>query len=346
MQVKTMDAVSGVTKKVNPSAGQNYTKQGGAGSMSGNVGYSTSALNSLNKSIAKTSPSSGGSGSGSGGNASALYGALLNAYANNNVDDSYYQQMKAAAQNAYNNGMNALNSAYDAQMNSLRGNLDSTKSQLQNSYNNSRNDIQQDAENSLRQAYINKMLSQRNLGQQMSAQGLSGGATETTLASMQNNYGNARNNINTTANKNLTNLEQNYNDNLAQALQAYNSAVASSNLAKAQQQMQLESALANNQISALGDYQNYVRQSNADYLDLLKAAIQKGANFSFDPTTVSNMYKALGMTQATPQTSGTNYAQLQALQNNAGAQASGNTLANANTNSNANLLAALLSQLG
>lgn len=297
----------------------------------------------------KTNANKSVSGSGDGGsNNSAYLRALLAQLNQPSTTDEYYRQMKAAAQNAYNNGMNALNSAYGAQMDSLNSNLNSTKSQLLKSYNNSKQDIQDDAANSLKQAYINKMLSQRNLGQQMSAQGLNGGATETTLASMQNNYGNARNNINTTTNKNLTNLENNYQNNLAEALQAYNSAVAQANLAKAQQAIQLENALANNQIAALGDYQSYLQSANSDYIDLLKAAISKSKNFTFDPTMATNLYNAVGLTQSTPQNAATNYAALMAMQNGASqaAQPATNALANGvNTNANANYLSALLQSL-
>ena len=223
--------------------------------------------------------------------------------------------MREAAQNAYDRGMNALNSAYDNQLTSLGDNLKEINSQLENQYNRSRNSISQDAESSLRQAYINRMLSQKNLGQQMSAQGLTGGATETTMASMLNNYNNARNNINTAMNNNLYNLEGNYSDNISQARQAYNTAVANANLARAQQAMSLENALANNQISALGDYQTLLQRDNQNYLDLLKAAIQNGASFSYDPTQANNTFRAVNVQQAANPNLASNYQAIQELMN-------------------------------
>ena len=153
----------------------------------------------------------------------------------------------------------------------------------------------------------------------MSALGLNGGATETTLANMANNYGNARSAINTTQNNNLYNLEGNYNDNLSQAQQAYNSAVASANLARAQQAMSLENALANNQISALGDYQSLMQRENQNYLDLLKAAIANGASFTYDPTKANNAYNAVSVQQAASPSESSNYQAIQELMN------SGNT---------------------
>lgn len=278
------------------------------------------------------SAKSGGSSSGasSSSNTANAYNALLAAYKQNDYSD-YLRQMREAAQNAYDRGMNALNSAYDNQLNSLSSNLNETRNQLANQYNRSMGNINRDAEGSLRQAYINKMLSQKNLGQQMSALGLNGGATESTLANMANNYGNARNNINVTRNNNLSDLEGNYSDNLSQAQQAYNSAVATANLQRAQQAMQLENALANNQISALGDYQSLMQRENQNYLDLLKAAIANGASFQWNPTEANNAYVAQNIQQAATPDMVNNLTAIQELmgaENTPGVTMPGMTVAN------------------
>lgn len=318
--------------------GGNLTDQGYPDSKAGYYGTSTNTT-------PKYTGSGSGSGSGSGNNNnSALYNALLASY--RGVDDSYYNQMRALAQDAYNRGMSALNSAYDTQMSSLDKNLSSTKNQLQKNYDFSKGNIMDDSHNSLRQAYVNKMLSHRNLAQQLSAQGLSGGATETTLAGMQNNYGNARNNINTTTNRNLKDLENNYADNVSNASQAYNSAVAQANMQKAQQALQLENALAGNQISALSDYQSLMQRDNQNYLDLLKSALSNAKGFTFDPTTVTNLNRGINLTQATQPDNGSNYNALLAsglIGNSNNASASPNALAGQSDNSN--YLAAILRQL-
>lgn len=288
--------------------------------------------------------SSGGSSSGGYSTADA-YNALLAAYKANDYSD-YYNQMKAAAQSAYDRGMSALNDAYGAQMNSLNDNLSSTRSQLLNNYNYSRNNIANDAADSLRQAYINRMNSERNLGQQMSAQGLSGGATETTLAGMLNNYGNARNNINTTANRSYADLENNYNNNLASAQQAYNSAVANANLQKAQQAIALENALANNQISALGDYQSLMQRENQNYLDLLKTAIANGANFAYTPTSANNAVQGVAVQQASMPTNSNYAAALQAMLNAQQTPGGGAAISLSNPAVQSNYIADILRQLG
>lgn len=148
--------------------------------------------------------------------------------------EAYEAQLRAqqeaqrqAAQNAYNNNMSALESAYAKRMSGLDSNLASTKDQLSSSYGNSRTSLQQNEENALREAYINRMMNEKNLRQQLNAQGLTGGASESAIASMLNNYGTSRNNIQNTAADNLRELEQTYNSNLASAQQKYNDAVNS-----------------------------------------------------------------------------------------------------------------------
>lgn len=256
------------------------------------------------------------------------------------------EEMRAAARAAYDRGMNSLNEAYNSHMNSLTSNLDQTKSQLSGSYDRSKQSINADAEASLKQAYINKMLSQRNLGQQMSALGLNGGATETTLASMLNNYGNARNNINTTANNNLSNLEGTYNDNLSQAIQAYNSAVADANSQKTQQVMALENALANNEIAALGDYQSLLQRGTDNYNNLLNTTLSNIAKYTYDPTRAENAVRAMAYQQSAPMASGSNYNVMQELMNaQQGTGQSGSTVSLVNPAMNNNYLAAILAQL-
>ena len=206
--------------------------------------------------------------------------------------NNIYDLKNQMAKDAYDRGMAALNAAYGAYMSALDENLGSTKGALLDAYKRSKKSIMDDSRSSLKQAYINKVLSEKNLAQQMSAQGLSGGATETTRASMSNNYGNARNNINTTTNNNLSSLEGEYNQNLADAMQAYNMAVANAQLQKAQQVMALEEALANNQIAALDDFGSLMAGDNEQYLAALQGAIDNSGNFEMTPTEAINKVKA------------------------------------------------------
>ena len=278
-----------------------------------------------------------------GGAKGSNYNALLAAMANNMYGNNMLDAKKAAAQAAYDRGMAALNAAYGSYMSALDDNLSSTKGSLLDAYKRSKKSIMDDSRSSLKQAYVNKVLQEKNLNQQMAAQGLSGGATETTRASMSNNYGNARNEINTTTNNNLSSLEGDYNKNLADAMQAYNMAVANAQLQKAQQVMALEEALANNEIAALDDYYSLVQGDQDTYLAALQTAIDNSGNFTFDPTTANNAVKSFEFHQG-GNFDNRNYnnllAALQAIMNQ-----QGNNVAVQNPLDN-NYLAAMLKQLG
>lgn len=87
------------------------------------------------------------------------------------------------------------------------------------------------------------MLSQRNLQQQLSAQGISGGASETTQASMLNNYQNSRNDLESERLRQLANLQQTYQNNMA-ALEQQKASGESASLN--QYQLALSNLAANN----------------------------------------------------------------------------------------------------
>lgn len=149
----------------------------------------------------------------------------------------------AQAQSLYNNNIKALQDAYNQRLASLQGNLASQQNLLKANLGVSRDVLAQDAERALQEAYINRMMNERALQQQLNAQGLSGGATESAMASLLNNYGTSRNNINVAYNNNLAELEQAYLANLAQAQQNYNDAVAKAASDNANYKMELENAL-------------------------------------------------------------------------------------------------------
>ena len=129
--------------------------------------------------------------------------------------DDAYNQAAAAQRSAYNNNVSQLNSATN---------------------------------DALREAYINRMLSQRNLQQQLSAQGISGGASETTQASMLNNYQDSRNDLEKERQQQLANLMQTYQNNMAALEQQRASGEAAS---LNQYQLALANLAANNGVDLL-----------------------------------------------------------------------------------------------
>lgn len=73
------------------------------------------------------------------------------------------------------------------------------------------------ADQALREAYLNKMESLKGLNQALTAQGLSGGASETALAGLYNNYGSARSQIEAQRLEQQGNLQSTLQSNLAAA---------------------------------------------------------------------------------------------------------------------------------
>ena len=184
-----------------------------------------------------------------GGGGGIDYMSLLNSWQN---------QMRQAAEAAYNNGKAALENAFASRTKSLLDNYNSSKDQLMKSYDTSRTGIEDDSAKSLREAYINNMLNKRDMNQLLSAQGLSGGATESTLAKMLNSYGNNRNTINANKSRNLLNLETSHNANLAEALQNYNNALADAQDRRMQYLMQLEQNRANGIANSIPSFASFM----------------------------------------------------------------------------------------
>lgn len=312
MQVKGWDGVSGspATTKVTVDKKNNnvsYRYTGNSGGMK-----NATPRKSSGGSSGGTSSTGGAINNGSSGGAAGAGYNQSNDYSGPSLADIYEQYLagiRAQAEESYNRKMENISRAY----NSARGNLDSslasTKNQLKSSYDYSNKNINTDADDSLRQAYVNSMLQKKNLRQNMTAQGLSGGANESTLASLSNNYGNARTDVNTQRNRSLSDLEQTYNSNMAQAVQQYNNALSSLDLQRMQLENAAQDALANYQ-TAYSDNMAYIAPSNDAYISALNALNSNQAAFTFDPTQANNPYALQNINQAQSVDTSTNYAKL------------------------------------
>lgn len=250
------------------------------------------AINSglANKKPAQTNKPSGSSGGGTSYNPYADYMAQMNAiYAHQKAAAEEAERRKReAAQQAYDRNMAALNAAYNNQLTTLKGNYDSTLAQLQGNYDQGAAGVNRNADSAQQQAYINYMMGKRDLPQQMAAQGLSGGAAESTLAGMYNSYGNSRNAIDTDRNQSLAELLHNLNNSKESALQAYNGQVSDAEAARLAYQMQLEQNLANAIADAASVNYDQQFQISSDYLaqmgDLqskMASATQKAATTKY-----------------------------------------------------------------
>lgn len=227
---------------------------------------------------------------------------------------SYYAELQRQAQEkanaAYERNMQRIASAYGAAYDSLRGNYDSTVGRLNAARDKSMGDVRSDAEDSLRQAYINNMMTRKNLNQRLSAMGMNGGATETTMSSLENQYGKSRSGINETLNKNISDLDMTYGDNLAAALQSFNSAKANLDLQRMQMENQAEAARQNAEDRSMSAYMNI----DGGYMQALQAALANQANYQYDPTKATNDFVAGQAQQASSATEGNAYAKYVAQQ--------------------------------
>lgn len=117
-----------------------------------------------------------------------------------------YAQQRAEAQNGMNQAISTLNRSKQEGEEKLKNHLDSLLSNfqaqreqadqtVQQQYEKNSGSLNASADRSLAEAYASKMAAQRNMGQMLSAQGLTGGMSESTLMGLNNNYGKSRNNL-------------------------------------------------------------------------------------------------------------------------------------------------------
>lgn len=112
--------------------------------------------------------------------------------------------------------MEQMRAAQEAQRRAREEAYQKAAAQQKENYNFSVGEVDDATAQALREAYVNRMLQERNLNQQLTAQGLTGGASETTTASMLNNYSNSRNALERERQSQLGSLLNTYQNNMAQ----------------------------------------------------------------------------------------------------------------------------------
>lgn len=264
------------------------------------------------------SSSSGGSKSGGSTSVSAPTGYSTGIDYASQIN-AMLEQQRAAAQAAYDESVGRLNAAWDATQAGLKSNYDQALEGLRRNYEYGQNVANDDAAKSLRQAYVNYMMNKRNMDQNLAAAGVSGGATESSLAKMYNNYGNSRNSINTTLAENLAELLNNYQNNVSSADQLYRSQWMDANNNYNQNLNQLTQALANNM---MGSYSGSSLSSLANYastLANLQNQMQAQAE-AYTPTENTLAVNNVSTTQGNNTGSVTDYAKYLAMVNNLASQ--------------------------
>jgi len=300
--VNLMQADGSTSKKKSTFDWEAYQRQQQAENM-------MASQSSANHTPSTYSPSGGGSGSGPKAATGTSTGSS-NAFDMSAYLSALAAERRARAQAAYDRNMARIASAFDSAAGNLKGNYDSAVDRLNAARDESMGDVKSDAENSLREAYINKMMTDKNLNQRLSAMGYNGGATESTMSSLANQYGKSRTGINETLNKNIADLDMTYGDNLAKAIEAYNSAMANLQLQKMQMEVQAENALSNSEASSV----NSVMNIDGSYMNALQTALANQMGYTYDPTQATNEYVAGNARQAQSAAGGNDYAKWLAQQ--------------------------------
>lgn len=193
------------------------------------------------------------SSSGGGGGASSGSAASTPAPAVSTPAPAVSAPTASGGGNAYDNIRSAYERALAEQRRARQRAYDAAVSAQRAEYDANVNKVNSQADKALREAYINKMQTQRTMGQQMAAQGLNGGYSETTAAGLQNNYGNARNALETERGNQLNDLNITLQNNLAAARNILDSGTASD---YAQYQTNMANLYANNPVQTMSLEQN------------------------------------------------------------------------------------------
>lgn len=158
-----------------------------------------------------------------------------------------------AGRNPYEELKSIYDAAAEAQRRARRAAYEEAAKAQKAVYDQNVAKVNDATDKALREAYINKMQTQRTMGQQMAAQGLNGGYSETTAAGLQNNYGNARNALETERGNQLNDLNITLQNNLAAARNILDSGTASD---YAQYQTNMANLYANNPVQTMSLEQN------------------------------------------------------------------------------------------
>lgn len=237
----------------------------------GNSGTTYNTASKSNYTSTGTSGTSGGSSySGgnysSGGSAAASqpsYSAPAQSSGGSDYMNSYMNQMQSAlaaaqqqAADAQRRAEEQLRAAQEAQRKAREEAYQRGVAQQKENYAFGQGQLNSATDSALQQAYINKMMNERTLAQQLAAQGIGGGAAETTTAGMLNNYGSSRNALETERQSQLASLLNTYQNNLAQ-LENQRASGDAADLSQYQTNLSnLTANNANNLISLMQGYAN------------------------------------------------------------------------------------------
>lgn len=258
--------LTGVAKDTSSSGGTTKSSgsSGSGGSLAGGVaGAIAGAVKDAAKNVAQGSYSGSGYNNGGltadqvrqmqeyyGTTADGLWGANSKAAAGDmSAAEAWNAYREALAQDELNGDMSWENfldrmggTDYEQR---LRDAVNAQVQQAVNDYNRQIEQAGTSHEEAARRAYINKMLSQRNMEQELAASGVYGGMADSQRIAAEADYQN-----------DLTDLETQYNDTMAQLRQAITAARLSGDAQIAEQ-------MANYLSQVQSEYRNYLQERMA-----------------------------------------------------------------------------------
>ena len=236
-----------------------YGLEGGLGDIS---------LNASAEGGDSTGGSSRSSGGSSGGSRASGTGIAGNGYMDISALYDLLNTRLAESDANYNSLLGNLNDTYANALNALGLNYADTEALLNGQLNKSRDELEAQRRRQLQEAYISRMMNEKSLADMLDAYGLTGGASESVMADMRNNYANNRNAVEERVQSSLRDLLMNYLNNVTTARQRYNDSLYN---------------VENSRTSALNDAANYRSRARAEaYEDLfntLANLTMKGINY-------------------------------------------------------------------
>lgn len=225
--------------------------------------------------------STGRGGSGSIGLAEGLGGLDLSALYDlfnsrlNEYDNNYNSLMDALMQ-MYGANSSSLEDSYAQLLNALGLNYSDSEGLLRSQYENSQAELEESRRRQLQEAYISRMMQQKNLADQLDALGLTGGASETLLGSLLNNYANNRASVEEQIRTSLRDLLNNYMTNQSNARQRYNESLINAQQKQLNARQDLLNNLYNAQTNALNTRANMRDDAYNDLYNTLASLVAKG----------------------------------------------------------------------
>ena len=198
----------------------------------------------------------------------ALYDLLNRQLAEYN---NQYDSLMANLLSAYDMNNASLDDYYNQILAALGNNYADTEGLLRGELGNSQQALEDDRRRALQEAYIARMMQEKQLADQLDAYGLSGGASESVMANLRNNYLNNRANVEEKVQTSLKDLLQNYLSNLSNARQNYNQSLMNAE----QNRLSARQGYANNLAEAQANAANYLANANSGAYENLFNALAK-----------------------------------------------------------------------